>query len=158
MVYNMQKLILILISLNLFGCEVDFSTKIKTQKNNKIVISTDKAPAAVGPYSQGILIDKTLYLAGQIALDPSTRKIVDGDIKEQTERVMENLGAVLNEAGYDFGDVVQSQVFISDMKNYRAMNEVYTKYFNEAPPARAAVETVLFPGALIEIMMTAQKP
>ena len=154
----MQKLILILISLNLFGCEVDFSTKIKTRKNNKIVISTDKAPAAVGPYSQGILIDKTLYLAGQIALDPSTRKIVDGDIKEQTERVMENLGAVLNEAGYDFGDVVQSQVFISDMKNYRAMNEVYTKYFNEAPPARAAVETVLFPGALIEIMMTAQKP
>ncbi len=154
----MQKLILILISLNLFGCEVDFSTKIKTQKNNKIVISTDKAPAAVGPYSQGILIDKTLYLAGQIALDPSTRKIIDGDIKEQTERVMENLGAVLNEAGYDFGDVVQSQVFISDMKNYRAMNEVYTKYFNEAPPARAAVETVLFPGALIEIMMTAQKP
>ena len=153
----MQKLILILISLNLFGCEVDFSTKIKT-KNNKIVISTDKAPAAVGPYSQGILIDKTLYLAGQIALDPSTRKIVDGGIKEQTERVMENLGAVLNEAGYDFGDVVQSQVFISDMKNYRAMNEVYTKYFNEAPPARAAVETVLFPGALIEIMMTAQKP
>ncbi len=154
----MQKLILILISLNLFGCEVDFSTKIKTQKNNKIVISTDKAPAAVGPYSQGILIDKTLYLAGQIALDPSTRKIVDGGIKEQTERVMENLGAVLNEAGYDFGDVVQSQVFISDMKNYRAMNEVYSKYFNEAPPARAAVETVLFPGALIEIMMTAQKP
>ena len=154
----MQKLILILISLNLFGCEVDFSTKIKTQKNNKIVISTDKAPAAVGPYSQGILIDKTLYLAGQIALDPSTRKIVDGGIKEQTERVMDNLGAVLNEAGYDFGDVVQSQVFISDMKNYRAMNEVYTKYFNEAPPARAAVETVLFPGALIEIMMTAQKP
>ena len=154
----MQKLILILISLNLFGCEVDFSTKIKNQKNNKIVISTDKAPAAVGPYSQGILIDKTLYLAGQIALDPSTRKIVDGGIKEQTERVMENLGAVLNEAGYDFGDVVQSQVFISDMKNYRAMNEVYTKYFNEAPPARAAVETVLFPGALIEIMMTAQKP
>ena len=154
----MQKLILILISLNLFGCEVDFSTKIKTQKNNKIVISTDKAPAAVGPYSQGILIDKTLYLAGQIALDPSTRKIVDGGIKEQTERVMENLGAVLNEAGYDFGDVVQSQVFISDMKNYRAMNEVYTKYFIEAPPARAAVETVLFPGALIEIMMTAQKP
>ena len=158
MVYNMQKLILILISLNLFGCEVDFSTKIKTKKNNKIVISTDKAPAAVGPYSQGILIDKTLYLAGQIALDPSTRKIVDGGIKEQTERVMENLGAVLNEAGYDFGDVVQSQVFISDMKNYRAMNEVYTKYFNEAPPARAAVETVLFPGALIEIMMIAQKP
>ena len=154
----MQKLILILISLNLFGCEVDFSTKIKTPKKNKIVISTDKAPAAVGPYSQGILIDKTLYLAGQIALDPSTRKIVDGGIKEQTERVMDNLGAVLNEAGYDFGDVVQSQVFISDMKNYRAMNEVYTKYFNEAPPARAAVETVLFPGALIEIMMIAQKP
>ena len=157
MVYNMQKVILLLISVNLLGCEVDFSTKIKTG-NKKIVIATDKAPEAVGPYSQGILINNTLYLAGQIALDPATRTIISGGIKEQTKQVMENLGAVLNEAGYDFDDVVQAQVFISDMENYKAMNEVYTKYFDQAHPARAAVETVLFPGALIEIMMTAQKP
>ena len=81
----MQKLILILISLNLIGCEVDFSTKIKTG-NKKIVIATDKAPEAVGPYSQGILINNTLYLAGQIALDPATRTIIRGPIKKQTKQ------------------------------------------------------------------------
>ncbi|MDC0865545.1 Rid family detoxifying hydrolase [bacterium] len=128
------------------------------QVETKKVISTDKAPAAIGPYSQAIQVNNTLYLAGQIALDPTTRKIVSGGIKEQTIRVMENLGAVLNEAGFNFEDVVQSQVFIADMDDYKAMNEVYTEYFKNAPPARAAVQTVLFPGALIEIIMIAQKP
>ena len=128
------------------------------QVETKKVISTDKAPAAIGPYSQAIQVNNTLYLAGQIALDPTTRKIVSGGIKEQTIRVMENLGAVLNEAGFNFDDVVQSQVFIADMDDYKAMNEVYTEYFKNAPPARAAVQTVLFPGALIEIIMIAQKP
>ena len=128
------------------------------QVETKKVISTDKAPAAIGPYSQAIQVNNTLYLAGQIALDPTTRKIVSGGIKEQTIRVMENLGAVLNEAGFNFEDVVQSQVFITDMDDYKAMNEVYTEYFMNAPPARAAVQTVLFPGALIEIIMIAQKP
>ena len=128
------------------------------QVETKKVISTDKAPAAIGPYSQAIQVDNTLYLAGQIALDPTTRKIVSGGIKEQTIRVMENLGAVLNEAGFNFDDVVQSQVFITDMNDYKAMNEVYAEYFKNAPPARAAVQTVLFPGALIEIIMIAQKP
>ena len=125
----MKKLILILMCLNILGCESEFSSKIKIGKNKKVIV-TDKAPEAIGPYSQGILVNNTLYLAGQIALDPSTRQIVDGGIKEQTKQVMENLGAVLNEAGYDFGDVVQAQVFISDMNNYKAMNDVYTKYFN----------------------------
>jgi 2-iminobutanoate/2-iminopropanoate deaminase len=128
------------------------------QVETKKVISTDKAPAAIGPYSQAIQVNNTLYLAGQIALDPTTRKIVSGGIKEQTIRVMENLGAVLNEAGFNFEDVVQSQVFIADMNDYKAMNEVYAEYFKNAPPARAAVQTVLFPGALIEIIMIAQKP
>ena len=128
------------------------------QVETKKVISTDKAPAAIGPYSQAIQVNNTLYLAGQIALEPTTRKIVSGGIKEQTIRVMENLGAVLNEAGFNFEDVVQSQVFIADMNDYKAMNEVYTEYFKNAPPARAAVQTVLFPGALIEIIMIAQKP
>ena len=125
------------------------------QVETKKVISTDKAPAAIGPYSQAIQVNNTLYLAGQIALDPTTRKIVSGGIKEQTIRVMENLGAVLNEAGFNFDDVVQSQVFITDMNDYKAMNEVYAEYFKNAPPARAAVQTVLFPGALIEIIMIA---
>ncbi|MBT5440582.1 MAG: RidA family protein [Candidatus Marinimicrobia bacterium] len=128
------------------------------QVETKKVISTDKAPAAIGPYSQAIQVNNTLYLAGQIALDPTTRKIVSGGIKEQTIRVMENLGAVLKEAGFNFDDVVQSQVFITDMNDYKAMNEVYAEYFKNAPPARAAVQTVLFPGALIEIIMIAQKP
>ena len=128
------------------------------QVETKKVISTDKAPAAIGPYSQAIQVNNTLYLAGQIALDPTTRKIVSGGIKEQTIRVMENLRAVLNEAGFNFEDVVQSQVFIADMNDYKAMNEVYAEYFKNAPPARAAVQTVLFPGALIEIIMIAQKP
>lgn len=128
------------------------------QVETKKVISTDKAPAAIGPYSQAIQVNNTLYLAGQIALDPTTRKIVSGGIKVQTIRVMENLGAVLNEAGFNFDDVVQSQVFITDMNDYKAMNEVYAEYFKNAPPARAAVQTVLFPGALIEIIMIAQKP
>jgi 2-iminobutanoate/2-iminopropanoate deaminase len=128
------------------------------QVETKKVISTDKAPAAIGPYSQAIQVNNTLYLAGQIALDPTTRKIVSGGIKEQTIRVMENLGAVLKEAGFNFEDVVQSQVFIADMNDYKAMNEVYAEYFKNAPPARAAVQTVLFPGALIEIIMIAQKP
>ncbi|MDG1136464.1 MAG: Rid family detoxifying hydrolase [Bacteroidales bacterium] len=128
------------------------------QVETKKVISTDKAPAAIGPYSQAIQVNNTLYLAGQIALDPTTRKIVSGGIKEQTIRVMENLGAVLKEADFNFEDVVQSQVFITDMNDYKAMNEVYAEYFKNAPPARAAVQTVLFPGALIEIIMIAQKP
>jgi 2-iminobutanoate/2-iminopropanoate deaminase len=145
----MKQIIIIILVFFISSCE---------QVDTKKVISTDKAPAAIGPYSQAIQVNNTLYLAGQIALDPTTRKIVSGGIKEQTIRVMENLGAVLNEAGFNFEDVVQSQVFITDMDDYKAMNEVYTEYFMNAPPARAAVQTVLFPGALIEIIMIAQKP
>ena len=145
----MKQIIIIILVFFISSCE---------QVDTKKVISTDKAPAAIGPYSQAIQVNNTLYLAGQIALDPTTRKIVSGGIKEQTIRVMENLGAVLNEAGFNFDDVVQSQVFITDMNDYKAMNEVYAEYFKNAPPARAAVQTVLFPGALIEIIMIAQKP
>ena len=83
----MKKLILILMCLNILGCESEFSSKIKIGKNKKVIV-TDKAPEAIGPYSQGILVNNTLYLAGQIALDPSTRQIVDGGIKEQTKQVM----------------------------------------------------------------------
>jgi len=152
----MKKLILILVYLNLLGCEVDFSTRINTEKNKK-VIATDKAPKAIGPYSQAIEIDNTLYLAGQIGLDPVSGKLVDGGIEKQTDRVMKNLQAVLDAAGYTFDNVVQTQVFVADLNDYKAMNDVYAKYFSDAPPARAAVQAVLPRGALVEIMMVAKR-
>ena len=152
----MKKLILILVYLNLLGCEVDFSTRINTEKNKK-VIATDKAPKAIGPYSQAIEIDNTLYLAGQIGLDPASGKLVDGGIEKQTDRVMKNLRAVLDAAGYTFDNVVQTQVFVADLNDYKAMNDVYAKYFSDAPPARAAVQAVLPRGALVEIMMVAKR-
>ena len=152
----MKKLILILVYLNLLGCEVDFSTRINTEKNKK-VIATHKAPKAIGPYSQAIEIDNTLYLAGQIGLDPASGKLVDGGIEKQTDRVMKNLQAVLDAAGYTFDNVVQTQVFVADLNDYKAMNDVYAKYFSDAPPARAAVQAVLPRGALVEIMMVAKR-
>ena len=153
----MKKIFFILIAINLLGCEVDFSTRINTDKNKKKVIATDKAPKAIGPYSQAIEIDNTLYLAGQIGLDPTTGKLVDGGINEQTNRVMKNLEAVLDAAGYRFDNVVQTQVFVADLNDYKAMNDVYAKYFSYAPPARAAVQAVLPRGALVEIMMVAKR-
>ena len=152
----MKKLILILVYLNLLGCEVDFSTRINTEKNKK-VIATHKAPKAIGPYSQAIEIDNTLYLAGQIGLDPASGKLVDGGIEKQTDRVMKNLQAVLDSAGYKFDNVVQTQVIVADLNDYKAMNDVYAKYFSDAPPARAAVQAVLPRGALVEIMMVAKR-
>ena len=125
----------------------------------KKVIATDQAPKAIGPYSQAILVDGTLYLAGQIALDPSSGKLVEGGIEVQTRRVMQNLNAVLDAAGYQFDDVVQTQVFLSNLNHYKAMNSVYATYFDERPPARAVVEAARIPrDALVEIMMVAQRP
>jgi 2-iminobutanoate/2-iminopropanoate deaminase len=125
----------------------------------KKVISTDKAPQAIGPYSQAIQVKNTLYLAGQIALDPVTGKMLEGNIEVQTHRVMKNLRAVLLKAGFSFNDVVQSQVFLSDINNYKPMNAIYAKYFSDKPPARAVVEVARIPrDALVEIMLVAQKP
>ena len=120
------------------------------------VILTDKAPAPIGPYSQAILIGNTLYLAGQIAIDPSSGTMVSGGIEEQTEQVMKNLQAVLEAAGFSFNEVVSTQVFLSDLNHYGAMNEIYAKYFQNDPPARAVVQVARVPkDALVEIMMTA---
>jgi len=125
----------------------------------KKVISTDKAPQAIGPYSQAIQVKNTLYLAGQIALDPVTGKMLEGNIEVQTHRVMKNLRAVLLKAGFSFNDVVQSQVFLSDINNYKPMNAIYAEYFSDKPPARAVVEVARIPrNALVEIMLVAQKP
>jgi len=135
-------------------------TACESESNGlKKVIATDQAPKAIGPYSQAILVDGTLYLAGQIALDPSSGKLVEGGIEAQTRRVMQNLNAVLDAAGYRFDNVVQTQVFLSNLNHYKAMNSVYATYFDERPPARAVVEAARIPrDALVEIMMVAQRP
>src|ERR1035437_137287 len=124
----------------------------------KKIISTDKAPKAIGPYSQAIEANNTLYVSGQIPIKPATGKLIEGDIKEQTELVMKNIGAILEEAGYSYIDVVKSTCLLSDIKNFAAMNEVYAKYYPTEPPARAAYEVVNLPlGALIEIETIAVK-
>ncbi len=126
------------------------------QPADKEVISSENAPAAIGPYSQAIRAGNTLYLAGQIAIDPATGKMSEGGVEDQTHRVLKNIQAVLKEAGFTIADVVQSQVFLSDLNNYGAMNGVYATYFKDNPPARAAVQVARLPlDALVEIMVTA---
>ncbi|MCI6553528.1 MAG: RidA family protein [Lachnospiraceae bacterium] len=101
-------------------------------------VATDKAPAAIGPYSQGIIAGNTLYASGQIPIDPATGEIRGGEITEQAQQVMENVGAILEEAGYTFGDVVKTTCFLADMADFAAFNSVYEKYFTERP-ARSCV-------------------
>ena len=124
----------------------------------KIIIHTPNAPAAIGPYSQAVEVGGTLYISGQIPLNPQTIKLVEGGIQEQTEQVLKNIGAILHEAGYNFSDVVKSTCMLSDMANFKAMNEVYARYYAENAPARAAYAVKDLPmGALIEIETIAVK-
>ncbi len=123
----------------------------------KKVIFTESAPKAIGPYSQAIEVNGTLYISGQIPLIPATGQMPEG-IKEQTKQVMENIGAILKAAGYSYNNVVKSTCLLSDMENFKAMNEVYGEYYKENPPARAAYGVVKLPlGALIEIETIAVK-
>ena len=125
---------------------------------DKTIISTDKAPAAIGPYSQAVQVGNMLFLAGQIALDPESGKMIMGGIEEQTHRVMQNLRAVLEAAGLTFNDVVQTQAFLKDLNHYGKFNAIYAKYMGENRPARAVVEAARIPkDALVEVMMTAVK-
>ncbi len=124
----------------------------------KQVIHTQKAPKAIGPYSQAIKAGNTLYISGQIPMNHETSKIVEGGITEQTEQVMQNIAAILKEAGYDFKDVVKSTCLLSDMSNFAGMNEVYGKYYSENPPARAAFAVKELPlNVLVEIETIAVK-
>ncbi len=124
----------------------------------KKVIYTDKAPNAVGPYSQAIDHIGHLFISGQVPIDPATGKVVEGGITEQTEQVMKNIGAILEEAGYTFDDVVKSTCLLNDMDNFAAMNEVYAKYYPNNPPARAAYGVVKLPlGVMVEIETIAMK-
>ena len=123
----------------------------------KKVIHTDKAPKAIGPYSQAIENNGMLFISGQIPVDPATGKVAE-TIEEQTEQVLKNIGAILEEAGYAYSDVVKTTCLLSDMDNFKPMNEVYAKYFNENPPARAAFAVKALPmGVMLEIESIAIK-
>ncbi len=124
----------------------------------KRIISTTKAPQAIGPYSQAVETNGTLYISGQVPLIPETMKVVEGGIKEQTRQVMKNIGAILDAAGYEFADVVKSTCLLSDMANFKAMNEVYGEFYEKDAPARAAFAVKDLPlGVLVEIETVAVK-
>jgi len=111
----------------------------------KEAISSAGAPKAIGPYSQAVRAGQLLFLSGQVALDPATGQMVEGGIAEQTRRVFENLAAVLTAGGRSFADVVRTTVFLADMNDFAAMNEVYSRYIVDPPPARATVQVARLP-------------
>lgn len=118
----------------------------------KQAIATGDAPKAIGPYSQAVRAGQLVFLSGQVPMDPATGSLVDGDIAAQTRRVFENLGAVLNAAGLTFANVVRTTVFLADMNDFAAMNQVYATYFAEPYPARSTVQAARLPrDARVEI-------
>ena len=122
----------------------------------KKIIYTNQAPEPVGPYSQAILIDNVLYCSGQIAINPSKNELVKGTIQEETEQIMQNINAVLKEAGFSFENVVKTTCFLDDMKNFAEFNETYAKYFT-SKPARSCVEAKLPKDARVEVEVIAVK-
>jgi 2-iminobutanoate/2-iminopropanoate deaminase len=115
-------------------------------------IKTNSAPAALGPYSQAIKVGEFVYTSGQVAIDPATGEFIGGGIAEQTERVLKNVAAVLEAAGSSLDQVVKTLVFLADMDDFTAMNEVYAKFFTGAPPARSTVQAARLPkDARVEI-------
>lgn len=123
---------------------------------NKKIVYTANAPKPIGPYSQAVIVSNTLYVSGQIPLNPLTGELVKGNIEDQTRQVMENLKAILIEAGVDFSHVVKCSIFILDMKNFPAVNKVYGEYFSTNPPARETVQVSGLPmGVDIEISCVA---
>jgi 2-iminobutanoate/2-iminopropanoate deaminase len=116
------------------------------------VIATDEAPKAIGPYSQAIKANGFVFVSGQIPLDPATQQLVDGDVAAQTERVLQNLSGILKAAGSSLDRVVKAGVYLKNMSDFAAMNEVYGRYFTQSPPARATVEVARLPkDVLVEI-------
>ena len=127
-------------------------------KKMKKVISTQKAPKAIGPYSQAILSGNTLYCSGQIAINPETGELILSSISEETHQVMKNILEVLRAAEMDFSNVVKCSVFMKDMEQYSEINDVYASYFSENPPAREAVEVSVLPKNVnVEISVVAVK-
>ena len=135
-----------------------FCGNIKKNKNMKRIINSANAPAAIGPYSQAVEANGTLYISGQLPINPAVGKIEATDITAQTEQVFANINAILTEAGYTFADVVKSTVFLSDIANFGGMNEVYKKYYQTECPARSAFAVKALPlNGLVEIETIAAK-
>ena len=119
-------------------------------------IATDRAPKAIGPYSQAIRANGFIFLSGQIALDPNTQQVIEGGVAQQTEQVLENLKAVVEAAGSSLHHVVKTTVFLADLNDFAAMNEIYSRYFIRNPPARSTVEVARLPrDARVEIDLIA---
>lgn len=122
------------------------------------IVSTEKAPKAIGPYSQAVVAGDFVFLSGQVPLDPATQQMVQGDIRLQTERVMENLAAVLQAAGVGFENVVKASIFLTDLNDFAVVNEIYGKRFARNPPARSTVQIAGLPrGAKVEIDLIARR-
>lgn len=118
----------------------------------RIRVKTPLAPAAIGPYSQAVQVGETLYVSGQIAIDPKTGHMISSGIETETEQVLENLGNVLRAAGLDYRNVVRCTVYLADINDYAQVNEIYARYFSDDPPAREAVQVAALPrGARVEI-------
>ena len=126
---------------------------------SKRIIHTTEAPSPIGPYSQAVAAGDFIFLSGQIAIDPKTSKMIEGNASEQTRQIMENLKAVLAAANSDFGHVAKATIFVTDMGDFHAVNEVYKNYFDASTsPARAVLQVAALPaGANVEIEMVAQK-
>jgi 2-iminobutanoate/2-iminopropanoate deaminase len=134
------------------GFFINFEANYIKLIDMKKIISTDKAPKAIGPYSQAVEANGILFISGQVPINPATGKLIDGGIKEQTEQALRNIGAILDAAGLNYSHVVKSTCLLSDMDNFAAMNEVYSHFYTTEMPARAAYGVVKLPlGALIEI-------
>jgi 2-iminobutanoate/2-iminopropanoate deaminase len=124
----------------------------------KTIISTDKAPNPVGPYSQAVEADSFIFLSGQIAINPKTNQVFTGPIEEQAKQVMENIQAVLEKAGVGFQNVVKTTIYLINMDDFSAVNEVYARYFREQPPARSTIAVAALPkGVHVEIEMIAKR-
>ena len=137
-------------------CSIGIGANAGAKTNHEVILSQD-APAAIGPYSQAVLAGGVLYVSGQVGLDPKTGKMAAEDIRGQTKQVLTNLTAVLSKAGLTLDDTVQVQVFLADLNDYAAMNDVYGQYFKLAP-ARATVQVARLPrDALVEIALIAVK-
>ena len=136
-----------------------FSINTYSQNDMKKIITTTDAPAPVGPYNQAILTDGTLYMSGQVAMDVTTKKMIIGTIEQETEKVMQNIKAILNEVDFTFENVIKTTIFITDMQNFSKVNKSYGKFFNESTaPARETVEVSALPlGANVEISVIAKK-
>jgi len=119
---------------------------------NKRIIKTDQAPAAIGPYSQAVRIGNMLYTSGQIALDPRSGEFISGEIEQETERTLENISAILKADGLSLDNIVKTTVYLTDLRYFTRMNQIYEKYFSENKPARACVQVAALPkGAKVEI-------